>query len=66
MISGIVQPGDIRNTKRTPSAMSLGRSISSAGTWPLMKSDMSVSTNPGHSAVDLICTDASSLRIASV
>jgi len=40
--------------------------ISSAGTLPLMNSDMSVSTNPGQRATDFTPSLLSSLFIAVV
>src|SRR5437764_762523 len=57
MISGTTQAGDTRSMKRTDSAMSCGRIMSSADTCSLTKSVMGVSTNAGHSAVDLMPSD---------
>ena len=52
--SGTMQFGEVRSRKRTPSAMSSGRIISSASTCSLTKSVIGVSTKPGHSAVTWI------------
>jgi hypothetical protein len=66
MISGTTHAGETRSRKRTDSAMSSGRIISEAGTCSLTKSVIGVSTNAGHSAVDLIPSALNSLFIASV
>ena len=50
-ISGTMQWGDVRRTKRIASAMSSAWIISSFGTCPSIQSVMSVATKPGHSAV---------------
>ena len=47
MISGTTQAGESFSTARTISEMSCGRIMSSAATWPLTKSVMSVSTKAG-------------------
>jgi hypothetical protein len=52
--------------KRTAAATSSGRIISSAGTSLRMKSVIGRSTNPGHSASDLIPSPLSSLFIDCV
>ena len=50
-ISGTRHARDVFSKNRTDSAMSSGRIIASASTWPFTKSVIGVSTNPGQSAV---------------
>ena len=50
-ISGTRHAGEVRSRNRTDSAMSSGRIMSSAFTWPFANSVIGVSTNAGHSAV---------------
>ena len=66
MTSGTTQLLETRSKNRSASAMSVGLIISSGDTDPLTKSVMSVSTNPGANAVDLIPSAPSSLFIAVV
>src|SRR3954468_22585985 len=60
-ISEITQVGLTRSAKRTASATSAGRIISSAGTCSRMNSVIGVSTKPGHSASDFTPSPLSSL-----
>src|SRR5262249_34193175 len=65
-ISGMWQWGESRSRQRTASPMSEVRIMSSAGTEPLMKSVMSVSTKAGASAVQAIPSPPTSRSVATL